>query len=115
MTATETPLTLVDNSDPLVDITVTQNGAPYDLTGATVEIIVKHTADTPDANALFKLSSTGTSPKITIASGTGGTATADFTGKLDNLVGRVLWYRLNVIKAGRRLPPAYGPLHIVIA
>lgn len=110
-----TPLILVVNSDPVVNITVTQNGAPFDLTGATLDLIVKDSPSTADAAARFTLKSYGPAPAILITNpATTGQATADFTGLLNGLVSG-LWYRLQVTKGGRRLPAAYGPLEIMSA
>lgn len=95
MAAREVTLTFVQGDDPDAALTITRNGAPYNLTGKTITIVVKASKSTPDASALFTLT---TGSGITIVSAVGGTATATFTNRFDT-AGK-FWYRGYVSDGG---------------
>ena len=59
---------------PVWEITVTENGAPFDLTGYTIRMTAKRNMNDSDADAVFQLSTdAGT---ITITNAAGGIAQA---------------------------------------
>lgn len=102
----------IQGDDPTALITVTDDGVAFNLTGLRVEILVKATKETADADALYTLSSEGASPKITITSAAGGLATADFTDRM--ATSGYFWYRAYVASSAdpvvNRKTFAYGPL-----
>jgi hypothetical protein len=91
-------LSLSEFNDMTFSITVTTNGTPYNLTGATLNLLLKSAAGAPDSGALV-LSSAGGSPAITIAGGTGGTATVVIP-KTDLSAESYNFYRLDVVSSG---------------
>jgi len=102
------PLNLLEFNDVTIDIAVTQNGSPYNLTGVTVNLLFKTAAGTPDANALV-FSSGGGSPAITITNAAGGLAVATIPNTdLDNEV--YFFYRLDVVNAGLTNTCLSGPI-----
>lgn len=102
------PLTLSEFNDVTIDIAVTQNGSPYNLTGVTVNLLFKSQAGTPDGNALI-FSSGGGSPAITITNAAGGLAVAVIPNTdLDAEI--YFFYRLDVVNAGLTNTCLYGPI-----
>lgn len=57
MTTTNNNVTFWERNDEEVTLTITRGGSVWDLTGATVEVYIKASVDTPDAEGLL-LSST---------------------------------------------------------
>ena len=114
--ATKQSITLIEDDDPTVALTVTTAAAAaYNLSGQRVEIVVKPRANSPVADTLYTLSSVGASPKITVDTpATLGTATADFTDRLADP--GVYWYHAYVADTASadtgRHTFAYGPLII---
>jgi hypothetical protein len=102
------PLNLLEFNDVTIDIAVTQNGSPYNLTGVTVNLLFKTAAGTPDANALI-FSSGGGSPAITVTNAAGGLAVAVIpNADLDNEV--YFFYRLDVVAGGLTNTCLSGPI-----
>jgi hypothetical protein len=102
------PLTLSEFNDVTIDIAVTQNGSPYNLTGVTVNLLFKSQAGTPDGSALI-FSSGGGSPAITITNAVGGLAVAVIPNTdLDAEI--YFFYRLDVVNAGLTNTCLYGPI-----
>lgn len=86
---------MAQNDDAQVDVEVLTDIGSYDLTGKRVEILVKKKYSTPDADALYVLSSdTG---EITILDAAGGLASADFTDRLADA--GTFWYHAYVASA----------------
>jgi hypothetical protein len=103
------PLTLSEFNDVTIDIAVTQNGSPYNLTGVTVNLLFKSQAGTPDGSALV-FSSGGVSPAITITNAAGGLAVAVIPNTdLDAEV--YSFYRLDVVNAGLTNTCLYGAVN----
>lgn len=106
------PLEVYQSNDEVVDIQVFFEGLPYDLTGKSMEMFLKPTKGTPDADlAVVKLTSVASE---IIISGTpsDGTAVAHIPAvNLANVGTR--WYRVDVIDAGKRRTALYGPLRII--
>jgi hypothetical protein len=102
------PLTLNEFNDVTISITVTQNGSPLNLTGDTLNLLLKTAPNTPDANALV-FSSAGGSPAIVITNPAGGLATAiipntDLDAETYN------FYRLDVVSGGLTNTTLYGSI-----
>lgn len=93
-------LVLYQNNAETIAITVVQEqgGAPQDLTGKTLRMLIKPTQNTPDADpSVVVLSSSGGSPAIVITSATGGTATVTVPASdLANF--ELAWWRLDVVE-----------------
>jgi hypothetical protein len=100
------PLNLNEFNDVTINIAVTENGSPYNLTGVTLNLLLKTVAGTPDANALI-FSSSGGSPAIVVTNASGGLATAvipntDLDAETYN------FYRLDVVSGGLTNTTLYG-------
>jgi hypothetical protein len=102
------PLAISEFNDETINIAVTNNGSPYNLTGIVVQMLFKTAAGTPDNEALV-FSSTGGSPAITITNASGGLATAvipnsDLDAETYN------FYRIDVVVSGLINTCLYGPI-----
>ncbi len=103
-----TPLTLSEFNDVTINIAVTNNGSPYNLTGVTLNLLLKTKAGTPDANALI-FSSAGGSPAITVTNAVGGLANAVIP-SIDLSAETYNFYRLDVVASGLTNTTLYGPI-----
>lgn len=103
-----TPLTLSEFNDVTINIAVTNNGSPYNLTGVTLNLLLKTKAGTPDANALT-FSSAGGSPAITVTNAVGGLANAVIP-NTDLEAETYNFYRLDVVASGLTNTTLYGPI-----
>lgn len=81
--------------DPVVDFSVTRDGAPFNLTGCEVQVAV-----TSNKASSFILSSAGVSPAVIITNPTGGAGTIDFNGKMEVVAGYA--YRARIIESTGR-------------
>jgi len=81
----------IQGDDAELAITITLNGAAYNLTGRRIEILVKASRVTPDASQLYRLSTVGASPAIVITNAAGGLAVATLTDRL--VTAGTFWYR----------------------
>lgn len=111
-TATVAELVLDENTDPVVTITVTLNGAVFNGTGFAIEIYVKSGRDTADASPKFVHKSTDGAPKIVWTSIATGIAQWSPT-RTDLTPAGQYWYRIDVVSATQRLVAAKGPLSLV--
>ena len=102
------PLNLLEFNDVTINIAVTTSGSPYNLTGATLNLLFKTVAGTPDANALV-FSSGGGSPAITITNAVGGLATAVIP-NVDLQTETYNFYRLDVVASGLINTALSGPI-----
>ncbi len=102
-------LTLAEFNDMTIDLAITNNGAPFNLTGYTVNLLLKAQAGDPDESALV-FSSGGVSPAITITSASQGLATAQLPN--DDLDTEAYnFYRLDVVNSSsQQQTTAYGPI-----
>ena len=108
-TMQQATLVLAEFNDMTIDFAVTANGSPYNLTGMTLNLLLKSAAGTPDTSALV-FSSAGGSPAITITSPTGGLATAQLP-NADLDVEAYNFYRLDVVNgSSQQQTTAYGPI-----
>lgn len=104
-----TPLTLDENNDETVDLTVTAD-ALIDPNQATFELVIKASAAADDADGTTLtdedgLTVTSTEPSKTIA------LTANIPASVLETPGTRFW-RLDVIVDGKRGTAMYGPLRI---
>lgn len=102
------PLNLSEFNDVTISIAVTNNGAALNLTGATLNLLLKTAAGTPDANALV-FSSGGGSPAITITNAVGGLAVATIP-NTDLDAETYNFYRLDVVSSGLTNTTVFGPI-----
>jgi hypothetical protein len=103
------PLTLSEFNDVTIDIAVTSNGSPYNLTSVTVNMLLKSQAGVPDSSALI-FSSGGGSPAITITNAAAGLAVAQIpNADLDAEV--YSFYRVDVVNSGLTNTCVYGPVN----
>jgi hypothetical protein len=100
------PLTLNEFNDVTISITVTQNGSPLNLTGDTLNLLLKTAPNTPDSSALI-FSSAGGSPAIVITNAAGGLATAIIP-NTDLDAETYTFYRLDVVSGGLTNTTLYG-------
>ncbi|HVT98886.1 MAG TPA: hypothetical protein VHE33_15380 [Acidobacteriaceae bacterium] len=107
-TMQQTTLAISEFNDETINIAITNNGSPYNLTGVTVQMLFKTAAGTPDNEALV-FSSSGGSPAITITNAAGGLATAvipntDLDAETYN------FFRIDVVVSGLINTCLYGPI-----
>jgi hypothetical protein len=102
------PLNLNEFNDVSINIAVTNNGSPYNLTGVTLNLLLKTKAGTADANALI-FSSSGGSPAITVTNAASGLATA-LIPATDLSAETYFFYRLDVVASGLTNTCLYGPI-----
>ncbi|MFE3461385.1 hypothetical protein ACFXKD_27895 [Nocardiopsis aegyptia] len=108
-----TELILREGNDETLSLTVAEEdgGGPHDLTGATLELLIKTSEDAADSDPSTVLLSSTTSD-ITINSPAAGTATATIDRTHLQQPGTRFW-RLDVVRPGTRRTAIYGPLSIV--
>jgi hypothetical protein len=94
-TMQQASLTLSEFNDMTINIAVTNNGSPFNLTGYSLNLLLKSQAGVPDSSALT-FSSTGGSPAITITSASAGLATAQLP-NADLDAETYNFYRLDVV------------------
>lgn len=104
-------LTLYEANPEKASITVIQedNNAPQNLTGAVIEVYIKPTAATADADGSVVKLSTVTG-EVVVTSIPNGTATITFP---DTLSAGTKWYRADVIITGQRKTCVFGSITIV--
>jgi hypothetical protein len=106
------PLEIIEGNDPSIEFTcydVSSSGVrtTTNLTDALIECYVKDNPATPDAGDSVTVYSTADA-SVTIVNPTGGKCRVDFEAAA--FVGNVSYYHLDVVRAGRRLTYAYGPV-----
>ncbi|MGI5171887.1 hypothetical protein ACQEU3_46850 [Spirillospora sp. CA-253888] len=99
-------LSLAQANDETIDLLVSAGIEPLDLTGATIELILKPTPQTPDEDPAVTVL---TSPDdITITNAAGGRCTARIPAAALASAGRH-WWRLDVLRGGDRRTAMFGP------
>jgi hypothetical protein len=107
-TMQQVALTLAENNDESVNVTLTQNGSALNLTSATVNMYLKTAAGTPDGSATL-LSSAGGSPAITITNASGGLCTVAIP-RSDLGSEAFTFYRIDVVFSGLQNTAIYGSI-----
>jgi hypothetical protein len=108
--ASEVDLEVVERNDPVIVATCKLDGNPVDLTGATVEFVVKPTRAETDVRLY-----SSEAGEIEVAPQTGDTVGRVIV-RLDNAdlaVPGTRRFRLDVVQADRRLTYSYGRLRIL--
>ncbi|HEY1705596.1 MAG TPA: hypothetical protein VGG75_38410 [Trebonia sp.] len=91
-------LNILEFNDVTINLAITNNGSAYNLASATLNMLFKSAAGTPDADALL-FSSAGGSPAITITNSAGGLATVQIPN--DDLDTEAYnFYRVDVVVGG---------------
>jgi hypothetical protein len=104
----EVPLTLYENNDEKLNLTITSNVVAFTLVGKTMEALVKASAATPDNDAGVWTGST-----------TGGEIVIEDEDNAYVMIPRAAvtttktWYRVDVITGGLRKTAVYGTLTVV--
>jgi hypothetical protein len=112
MTTSRLALTLREINDETVFLTLTKEGAPFDLTGATVEMVIKKNVVTPDDDPTSFLLSTETG-EITITDPAAGLATVEISSATVTAIAVKNWaFRVDVLIGGKRKTAGYGTLNI---
>lgn len=102
-------LTLYERNDETVDHTVTQDGAPFDLTGKTLEFVLKtRTQDLDSAGVIL----TDTDGDITVTDPAGGLATTSISSENLATPGNKVW-RLDVLDGTDRKTAVFGKITVV--
>jgi hypothetical protein len=101
-------LNLLEFNDVTMDLAITNNGSPYNLSGATLNMLFKTAAGTPDANALI-FSTAGGSPAITITNASAGLAVAQIP-NADLQSETYGFYRIDVVVGGFQNTAVSGPI-----
>jgi hypothetical protein len=108
-TMQQATLTLSEFNDMTIDIAVTNNGSPFDLTDYNLNLLLKSAAGVPDDTALT-FSSSGGSPAITITSASAGLAVAQLP-NVDLDSESYTFYRLDVVNASsQQQTTVYGSI-----
>lgn len=107
-TMQQATLALAEFNDETLNISLTSNSSALDLTDATVNMLFKTAAGTPDDLALT-LSSAGGSPAITIVSPTGGTISVAIPNG-DLQTEQYSFFRIDVVFSGLQNTALYGPV-----
>jgi hypothetical protein len=108
-TMQQASLTLSEFNDMTINIAVTNNGSPYNLTSQNLNLLLKSQAGVPDNQALV-FSSSGGSPAITITNASQGLATAQLP-NVDLDAETYNFYRLDVVNASsQQQTTVYGPI-----
>jgi hypothetical protein len=107
-TMQQATLSLAEFNDETLDIALTSNGSPLNLTSATINMLFKTQAGTPDDDALT-LSSAGGSPAITITNASGGLITVAIPNG-DLQAETYNFYRIDVVFSGLQNTALYGPV-----
>lgn len=101
-------LALAEFNDETLAIALTDNSSPIDLTTATVNMLFKTAAGTPDDDALT-LSSAGGSPAITITNPSGGLISVAIPNG-DLQTEQYSFFRIDVVFSGLQNTALYGPV-----
>ncbi|MFB4320658.1 hypothetical protein [Actinomadura sp. 21ATH] len=103
-------LALSQGNDETLAGTVTEAdfGTPLDLTGVTLEMLLKDTPETPDADATVLSTATG---EITITDPDGGTYSVAIP-ETDLTEAGDRWYRVDAVQGTSRKTIVYGPLRV---
>lgn len=107
-TMQQATLALAEFNDETLDIALTSSSSALDLTSATVNMLLKTAAGTPDNEALT-LSSAGGSPAITITNAPGGLITVAIP-NMDLQAEIYSFYRIDVVFSGLQNTALYGPI-----
>lgn len=105
-------LSLHERNAPAVQVALTLDDAPWDLTGRVVRFVVKEDSRTADADADIDWRSDDADPRITITNAVGGLARIQF--EVDDLATPgARFHRIDVIDGTRPLTARYGPFVVV--
>ncbi|WUI02096.1 hypothetical protein OHR68_09900 [Spirillospora sp. NBC_00431] len=107
---TRRALTVSQANDETLNGTVLDDeGAPLDLTGVTLEMLLKPTAETDDADPSV----------VKLSTGSGITVSAPLTGAYSVAIpdtalteAGVRWYRVDAVQGTSRKTVVYGPLKV---
>lgn len=108
--AKQADLTLLETNAETVRETVTDDdtGSPQDLTGTTVEFLIKANATVPDTDPSVVTLSTVTG-EVTVTDAAGGVCEVAVSPQPPG----TFWRRLDVIADGQRKTAIYGPLYVI--
>jgi hypothetical protein len=111
--ATQQAITLNENNDENVIVTITTNqpiaGTALNITGKTIEAYLKVSAATSDTDGSTWKGSTALST-VTINDGPGGTAEVLIPAA--SITTSMGWWRVDVITSGKRKTAVYGPVTV---
>lgn len=109
--ATYQELTVYELNDETLGLAVVgeDTGTAYDLASVTLEMLIKPTADTPDAEAVILSTTTG---EITITDAADGLAEVRIDRTHLAEAGDLVW-RLDLVVEGTRRTAVYGPLRVI--
>lgn len=102
--ATKQALTVFERNDPVITIAATKNAAAIDLTGLSVEFIIKAKAADLDASGTILTSAAG---DIVLTSPTSGVCEVNIPADVLAAPGKQ-FYRADVLDAGKRHTVLYG-------
>jgi hypothetical protein len=109
--ANKRDIELIENNDTTVEVTVTQDGDAYDLTGKTVEFYAKANRTEADADAVMTYT-TANGRVVIVEPATGGRLDIAFDG--DDVQPGKYPYHLDIIDAdGDRHTVAYGTVNVI--
>jgi hypothetical protein len=101
-------LNILEFNDVTINLAITNNGSAYNLAAATLNMLFKSAAGTPDSEALI-FSSAGGSPAITITNAAGGLATVQIPNE-DLDTEAYNFYRVDVVVSGFQNTCISGPI-----
>jgi hypothetical protein len=100
-------IVLGQNNDEAINLAITSAGAAQDLTGATVEVVVKPRASAADTDPA------AISASVTITDPLNGLATATITAAQLATAGRWYWHCDVIARDGERKTALYGDVLII--
>ena len=98
------------NDETLTGTVRDEDGAPLDLTGVTVEMLLKPTAETADDDASVTVLSTATG-EITVSAPLTGAYSVAIPDTALTVAG-TQWYRVDAVGGSSRKTVIYGPLKV---
>lgn len=109
MTTENNDVTFWERNDEEMTLTITRGGSVWDLTGATVEVYIKPTADTPDDEALLLTSDVV--GEITITDAPNGVAKVNVSSANNASPGSRFWKADVVDSGGKRKTAGTGSIN----
>lgn len=105
---TSSALTVDQGNATTLSGTVTSGGSAYNLTGVTLNMVIKASAAATDASGTTLSTTTG---EISVVSAAGGTFSVTVPSTSVATAGQT-WYRVDAVSGGNTRTVIYGPLTV---
>lgn len=110
MTTNDLTMTLYERNDHTAQFTITQAGAPFDITGLTIEITLKGSPQDDDSTGTLLSTATG---EVTITDGPNGIGEVDISSTVTAAPATGRFFKLEVVNAGKRNTAGYGNYKVI--